>query len=195
MNTPLRLESLSPPMSRYRFSVLDYHRLAEVGILNEDSRVELIEGELVKMAPIGSFHQSAVDRLTEILARQSEDFVLRVQGPISLGEHSEPEPDFALLRRRRDFYRKAHPTASDVLLVIEISDATLAYDREVKLLLYAEHGVAETWIFDMSAQQLETHRQPSKDGYRQILKPERAAIVSPSSLPDVRVDWATIFQD
>lgn len=195
MNAPLRLDSLSPPVSRYRFSVADYHRLSDAGILNEDSRVELIEGELVSMAPIGSFHQSAVDRLNIILARQSGNFILRVQGPICLGQHSEPEPDFSLLKARQDFYRKAHPTAEDVLLVIEISDSTLAYDREVKLRLYAEHAIPETWIFDMNGQQLEIHRQPSKDGYRQLLKPERGAFVSPSLLPGIRVDWAAIFAD
>jgi Uma2 family endonuclease len=193
MNAPLKLESLSPPVSRFRFTVADYHRLAEVGILNEDSRVELIEGELVSMAPIGSFHQSAVDLLNEILSRQTENFLLRVQGPISLGEHSEPEPDFSLLKRRSDFYRNAHPGASDIPLVIEVSDSTLAYDSEIKLRLYAENGIPESWIFDMQAKQLEIHREPSKEGYRQVLKPKRGTLASAALIPQLQVDWALVF--
>ena len=121
--------------------------MGQAGILGEDDRLELLEGEIVEMAPIGSRHQSVVDRLTRLFSNRVGDAaVVRVQGPVRLGDDSEPQPDLLLLRRRADFYATAHPGPEDVLLLVEVPDTSTEYDREVKLPLYARHGIAEVWL-------------------------------------------------
>src|SRR5690606_16285512 len=140
---------------RHRITADEYHRMAEVGLLAPDARVELIEGEIIEMAPIGKEHTSVVDQLTRLFVRAvGDDAIVRVQGSVRLGSISEPEPDLVLLRPRTDFYRNQFANAPDILLVIEVSDTTLRYDREVKVPLYARHGVPETWIVDLPHQRL-----------------------------------------
>ncbi len=135
---------------RHRITVDEYHRMAEVGLLAPDARVELIDGEIIDMAPIGSEHASVVDQLTRLLVRAvGDDAILRVQGSVRLGRRSEPGPDLVLLRPRPDFYRNQFATGNDTLLVIEVSDTTLRYEREIKIPLYARHGVPEAWIVDL----------------------------------------------
>jgi hypothetical protein len=168
------------------FTVEQYHRMAEAGILGEDDRVELLEGEIVAMAPIGSRHQACVDRLTELLSAQVQRrAVVRVQGPIRLGEHSEPQPDLALLRRRPDFYATSHPGPGDVLLVVEVAETPAAYDREVKVPLYARFGVPEVWLVDLAEEQLEIFRQPSPQGYQDLRTVRRGEAVAPLLLPNL----------
>ena len=129
---------------RRAFDVHEYHRMAEAGILDEDDRVELIEGEIVQMSPIGSRHQGCVNRLARLLFEfAGRDYVVHIQGPVRLNERSEPQPDLALLKLRPDFYSERHPTPDDVLLLIEVSETSADYDREVKLPLYAGAGIAE----------------------------------------------------
>ena len=132
------------PALRHRFDVDDYYRMAEAGILSPEDRVELIEGEIVDMAPIGSAHGGTVVSLTELVARLVADgkVLVSVQGSLRLDRHNEPQPDLMLLRPRADRYRDSHPTAADVLLLVEVADSSLAYDRGPKLALYARHGVA-----------------------------------------------------
>ena len=135
---------------RRRFTVDEYHRMGQVGILGEDDRVELLEGEIVEMAPIGSRHQATVDRLTRLFSGRMADAVLvRVQGPVRLAEDSEPQPDVTLLRLRDDFYATAHPGPEDVILLVEVSDSSIEYDREVKLPHYARQVIPEVWIVDL----------------------------------------------
>jgi len=125
---------MAAPLVRHRFTVEEYHRMGQAGILSEDDRVELIEGEIVEMAPVGSRHAACVKRLNALLSRRAGGRALvSVQDPIRLGEHSEPQPDLALLKPREDFYAAAHPGPEDVLLVIEVAETSLEYDREVKL--------------------------------------------------------------
>jgi len=137
----------SPPgrPARHRFSVDAYHRMSETGILHPADRTELIDGEIVEMTPVGSSHIGAVFALNRLLMRAApEGVTVSVQSPIQMGDRSEPEPDLALLRARPDGYRTPPlPSAADVLLIIEVSDTSLRYDREVKLALYARHGVPE----------------------------------------------------
>lgn len=155
-------------IKRHRFTIEEYHRMAEAGLLSEDDRVELIEGEIIEMAPIGSRHHACVMRLDELLRRPGVPggYIVSVQGPVRLDEGNEVQPDLALLRRRSDFYAGELPDPGDVLLVIEVSETTLAYDRDVKLPRYARAGVPEVWIVDLEGRRLKSHSAPSAEGYR-----------------------------
>lgn len=159
---------LRAEVQRHRFDVTEYHRMAEAGILSEDDRVELVGGEIVEMSPIGSAHQAVVDRLTRMLVSfAASDYVARVQGPVRLDERNEPQPDLALLRFREDFYEREHPGSEDALMLVEVSESSLEYDRNVKLSLYAGFGIPEVWIVDLSAGEVESHFSPraSVEGY------------------------------
>ncbi|HXG42619.1 MAG TPA: Uma2 family endonuclease [Dehalococcoidia bacterium] len=171
---------------RHRFSVEDYHRMAQAGILGEDDRVELIDGEVVHMAPMGSRHGAQVRRLQRRLERALEDRAsVSVQSPLRLGEFSEPEPDLALLRPREDDYASAHPGAGDVLLVIEVGDTSADYDRQVKVPLYARHGVPEVWLIDLERGQVEVYRGPQGEGYAEVLTLGPDGSLVPSAFPDL----------
>lgn len=170
---------------RRLFSVEEYHRMAQAGVFGEDDRLELIEGEIVEMAPIGSRHAACVDRLNRLFStRVAEQATVRVQSPIRLGDWSEPQPDVALLRPRQDFYASAHPGPEDVLLVVEVAETSAAYDREVKVPLYARHGVPEVWLVDLGAEVVEVFRRPSKDGYLEVQTARRGEKLSPRLLPE-----------
>ena len=180
-------------LPRHKLTVDHYHKMAEAGILTTLDRVELIEGELIDMAPIGSQHATRVDYLTRLLVKQvSDDHWVRVQNPVHLGKHSEPEPDIAIVRNRR--YSKAHPTPKDVLLLIEVADTTVQYDRDIKIPLYARHHIPEVWLLDLPRGRLEIHLQPGKQGYRQILLPDLDETISPSLVPEVSVWIAELFE-
>ena len=152
---------------RHRFTVEEYHKMAEAGLLSEDDRVELIEGEVIEMAPIGSRHHACVMRLDELLRRPGVPggYIVSVQGPVRLDEGNELQPDLALLRRRPDFYAGELPKPEVVLLIVEVSDTTLSYDRDVKLPRYARAGVPEVWIVDLEGRRIESHSAPSAEGY------------------------------
>jgi Uma2 family endonuclease len=179
---------------RHRFSVEDYHRMAQAGILGEDDRVELIEGEVVQMAAMGSRHAAQVRRLQRLLQRSLSDRAsVSVQCPIRLGHYSEPEPDLALLRPREDDYAAAHPGPEDVLLVVEVADTSADYDRQVKVPLYARHGIAEAWLLDLERGQVEVYRRPSAGGYgeRRVLGPGDA--LSPLAFPDIALPLGDVL--
>jgi Uma2 family endonuclease len=177
------------------FTVDEYYRMAEAGILHEDDRVELLEGEIVEMPPIGSHHASVVDRLTRIFSRAGDaiDATVRVQSPVRLGRTSEPVPDIALLRPRPDFYATAHPVPEDVLLVIEVADTSADSDRDVKLPLYARAGIAEVWIVDLNAGVVDVYTLPSTDGYAGRRSAGRGREVSPGALPQIAVAVSDIL--
>ena len=148
------------------FSVRDYYRMAEAGILGEDDRVELIEGEIIEMAPIGPRHASTVDRLGAVLSDSVRGkLIVRVQNPLRISEVSEPQPDLMLLHPRDDFYAADHPAPEDVLLVIEVADSSAGYDRSIKLPLYARAGVLEVWLIYVGLPEVEIYREPSPTGY------------------------------
>jgi len=150
----------------HRLTVHDYYRMAEVGLLSPGDRTELIEGEIIDMPPIGSEHASVVTLLTRRLMRAVDDSVeVRVQLPVRFMPRSEPQPDFALVRHRADAYRHEHPTAKDVLLLIEVSDSTLRYDLEDKARLYAKHGIQEYWVVDLVNSRVVRHRAPGRAQY------------------------------
>jgi Uma2 family endonuclease len=152
----------------HRLTVHDYYRMAEVGLLRPDDRTELIEGEIVDMPPISSEHASVVTLLTRRLLRAADDSVeVRVRLPVRFMPRSEPQSDFALVKRKADAYRSGHPTAKDVLLLIEVSHSTLRYDLEDKARLYAKHGIPEYWVIDLVNRRVVRHRSPAHAMYRQ----------------------------
>jgi Uma2 family endonuclease len=145
--------------------------MGEAGIFNENDRVELINGEIFSMTPIGSPHAACVDRLTRLLVVAAGDRAsVRVQNPIRLGADSEPQPDLTLLRPRPDFYARAHPGPGDVLVVIEVADTTLAFDRAVKVPLYARAGIGEVWLVDLAGDAIEVYRQPAQGRYSDVTR-------------------------
>lgn len=153
----------------WRFSTEDYHRLAEVGILSEDDRVELIEGEVVEMSPIGSRHAGTLKRLVALFGqRLGSAVVLSVQDPLDLDDGTEPEPDLMLLRPRPDFYSESHPRPADVLLLVEVADTSLAVDRTQKADLYAAVGIAEYWVVDVERRRVFVHTGAMSTGYAKV---------------------------
>ena len=149
----------------HRFTVDDFARMGEAGIFTEDDRVELIDGEVREMTPIGPPHAWTVDRLTVLVAaRLPETAHLRVQGPIRLGRHTEPLPDLSVARRTQA-YTHRHPDAGDVLLVIEVADSSLQNDREEKVPRYGKAGIPETWVVDVSARTVTAYTGPGPEGY------------------------------
>jgi Uma2 family endonuclease len=171
--------------SRRRFTNAEYHAMAEAGILAEDERVELIAGEIVRMAPIGSRHAGGVKRLNRRLTRGLGDRALvSIQDPISIGDNSEPQPDVAVLRTRADDYTQSHPKPADVLLIIEVADSSVTYDRNVKIPLYAGAGIAEAWLVCLDERCIEIHRDPATTGYRNIRILQPGESVSPLTFPD-----------
>jgi Uma2 family endonuclease len=154
-------------LARRLFTVDEYERMVEAGILGEDDRVELLDGEIVEMSPIGSRHAACVNRLNRLLARVvGNQAIVSIQNPIRLGRRSELQPDLALLQPRADFYAQAHPEPEDVLLVIEVADTTQTIDRERKLPLYAKAGIVQVWLVDLAAEVIDDYRMPGAAGYR-----------------------------
>lgn len=173
----------APKPQHHRFNVSEFYRMADAGLLAGDARVELIDGEIFDMTPIGSRHAGTVKRLAERLHQTlSGQALVSVQDPIRLGDLSEPEPDIALLRPRPDFYTNSHPEAGDVLLIIEVADSSLEYDRTRKLPLYARHGIAEAWLVDLENHRIERFSSPGAEGYQHSEPLHRSA--APLVLPD-----------
>ncbi|WP_447974968.1 Uma2 family endonuclease [Nitrospira sp. Kam-Ns4a] len=168
------------------FTVAEYHKMTEAGILGEDDRVELLEGEIVAMAPIGSRHAGVVNRLNRLFSQVVGDrAVVSVQNPIRLGEHSEPQPDLTLLRPRPDFYAQSYPSPEDVLLVVEVAETSADSDREVKLPLYARSGVPEVWLVDLAADTIEVSCCPAPQGYQECRIVRRSHRLAPQAFPDL----------
>lgn len=178
----------------HRYTVDEYYRMAESGILNEKSRVELIEGEVIDMPPIGSWHSGLTAKIQNLLSRAVGDkAIVWTQNPVRLSQFSEPEPDLTLLRPRPDFYTSAHPAPNDVFLIVEVSDSTLRYDRDIKTPLYAKHGIPEVWLVDVAGRELVIHRLPGKTGYAEIQQPAGREPLALVALPEVRVDLSELF--
>ena len=164
---------------RYRFSVDEYDKIVELGILSDDARVELIEGEIVDMAPIGLRHALCVDNLTRLFSRLvSDEAIVRVQNPVRLNEYSQVQPDVTLLRLRDYSKDRQHPGPEDILLAVEVSDTTLIKDRRLKLPLYARAGTPEVWIVNIPQERIEVHSQPEGDGYKTVRRLRRGQSVA-----------------
>ncbi len=166
------------------WTVDEFHQMAVAGLLGETDRVELIDGEMFDKAPIGSKHAFMVNRISQTFsAGVGVKCLVSTQNPVRLGERSEPQPDVALLRRGN--YMDALPAAADVLLIVEVSDSTLEYERDVKIELYARHGIPEVWLLDINAREITVYREPVEGQYRLIRKPTAAEAVSSMAVPGV----------
>jgi Uma2 family endonuclease len=180
---------MSVQIAKRWFTVAQYNRMGETGILTEDDRVELIEGEIIEMSPIGRRHAACVGRLTNLFGRLlAERAIVWVQNPIVLNDYSEPQPDVALLRRRDDFYERSLPTPDDVLLVVEVADTTLEYDRQIKAPLYARAGIAEVWIVNLMDEKIEIYVQPMNDAYQSKREAKRGETLNSPSAFNVTLD-------
>jgi Uma2 family endonuclease len=179
----------APP--RWKLTADEYQRMGEIGIFHEDDRVELLDGELYEMTPIGDDHIGTVNDLTTSFARRLGDRgIVSPQNPIRLDDHSEPQPDLTLLRPREDRYRRSKARPEDVLLVVEVARSSLDYDRQTKLPRYAAAGIPEAWIVNLVDDRIEVYREPAGGVYRSITIYMRGDSLAPAALPDltVRVD-------
>ena len=153
-------------VQRYRFTVDEFARMGEAGIFTEDDRVELIDGEIVEMTPIGALHAGLVSRLTElVVTRLAGRAHVSVQNPVRLDPHTEPQPDLVVARRRKAFYTDRHPEPGDIFLVVEVADSSLRYDRLEKAPRYGRAGIPEMWLVDVDAAAVTVHTDPGPDGY------------------------------
>jgi Uma2 family endonuclease len=170
-----------------RFTLSEYRRMGEVGILHEDERVELIEGEIVQMTPIGRDHASVVARMTDLFTLHWRGrAIVWVQNPLALPRQgSQFQPDLALLRPRADFYRGKWVEPADALLVAEVMDTSVAHDRRVKLPIYARRGVPEVWLVEVNRSTVEAHTEPSGSGYRERRVVDRAGSLAPRAFPEI----------
>ena len=181
-------------ITRHKLDVDDYHRMAEAGIIGWKERVELIEGELIDMAPIGNDHAYTVDGLNRMLVLACEGkAVVSVQNPVRLDRFSEPQPDFGVFRLKTGRYRTARPTPADTLLLIEVSDSSVRFDRRVKLPLYARAGIAEFWIVDLGQRVLDAYRDPAADGYAAVTRYGPGDRIALSMAPEISLLLEGVF--
>ena len=179
---------MSVQLLRRKFTVEQYHKMAESGILTENDRVELIQGEVIEMSPIGRRHASCVARLTRLFTlRLGETAIVWPQNPIELDDTSEPQPDLTLLQPRPDFYESGHPQPEDIFLIVEVADTTAKFDRGVKIPLYAKDNIAEVWLVDINQQCIEVYRQPSPTGYKNVQTFPLGQTLSIQAFPDIEI--------
>jgi Uma2 family endonuclease len=180
----MAVQVAATPVTRRRFTVDEYERMSAAGILLEDERVELIDGEIVEMSPTGAPPAACVKRLNRLLGRLAgDDALIGVQDPVRLGRYSQPQPDIAVLQPRAGAYATAHPTPADIFLLIEVADAALAYDRGVKLPLYARAELPEVWLVDLAGERIERHTEPRDGAYRRVDVATRGETLVSAALP------------
>lgn len=195
MNDAATIERADPNLAaaRHKLTVADFHRMAEAGILDEDDRVELIEGGLFDMPPIGSRHAGTVAILTELFSADARGRrVVFVQNPVQIPDYNEPVPDLALLKPRADSYRNALPQPPDVVLVVEVADSSISRDRDVKIPIYGSSGIPEAWLVDVQRRVITVYRQPSADGYQSTTEVTSGSL-KPECVPDVVVALSELF--
>ncbi len=177
--------SASAP-TRRRFTVAEYYAMADIGILEENDRIELLDGDLIVMPPIGDWHAASVDRFTNSLPPQLQGrAIVRVQNPTRLDDNSEPQPDIMLLRWRDDFYSGGHPGPADVLLLIEVSDTSADYDRSAKLSAYARAGIPEVWIATRQDSRIEAYIEPIEGEYSNVRYAGPGESIAPQAFPEI----------
>jgi Uma2 family endonuclease len=190
-----REAAMAGRLRQRRFTIEEYHRMGETGILIEDEPVELIHGAIIVSEPIGARHAGVVNRLARLfMSRLGDRAVVQIQNPIELErQRSEPEPDVALLCPRTDFYSSRHPVAADVDLLVEVADASLRLDRRLKIPLYARAGVREVWLVDLTTDRVEVYRYAEGARYRERTVIERGCVIAPAAFPDLTVTLADLI--
>lgn len=184
-----------PVQTLHRFTVRDYHRMAETGVLRPDARVELLDGRIIDMSPIGPFHGGVVKRLSRLFNHLARGrWLVSTQDPLRLDPYSEPQPDVMLLKPAPDDYTNRHPGPEDVLLLIEVADTSLELDREEKLPAYGRAGLPEVWLVNLLESVIEVYREPHYAGYsaRQVWRVGDRG--SPAAFPDVSVDVGELLK-
>ena len=180
---------------KHPISAEEYLRMGEAGVFAPEARLELIEGEILEMAPIGPPHAGLVARLHRLFVQRAGALaVVWGQSPVVISDRSGPQPDLAVLKARKDDYMGSHPRASDVLLAVEVSDTTLRFDLKTMAPLYARCGIAELWIVDVNEQALHVFREPSKGGYRTTFSAKAGEGVTCGALPQVVIEVAELFR-
>jgi Uma2 family endonuclease len=184
----MTLQLAQPRLNTFRLNISQYHQMSEAGIFSENDKVELINGEIIEMSPIGRRHTACVNRLNSVFSQLlGNKVIIAVQNPIILNNLSEPEPDIALLKPRADFYESGHPQPQDIFLLIEVADSSLEYDRDVKIPLYASSGISEVWLVDIYEQVIIVYRYPSENGYSDIQTLSRGEKLSIQAFPEVNL--------
>jgi Uma2 family endonuclease len=184
-----------PVQTQHRFTVEDYYRMAETGVLRPDTRVELLDGKIIDMSPIGPFHGGITKFLNGFFTAAAKGrWIVAVQDPVRLDKHSEPQPDLLLLKPRADFYRKRHPQPEDAFVLIEVSDTTLETDRDEKLPAYGRAGISEVWIVNLVELTVELYREPTFTGYGSKIILRAGDKAAPLVFPDAAVDVAELLR-
>jgi Uma2 family endonuclease len=181
--------------TKHRFNVTEYYRMAETGVLPPDARVELLNGEIIDMSPIGPFHGGVTNYLNQCFSAASRRrWLTSIQNPVRLDDHSEPQPDLMLLKPASDFYRKRHPKPEEVFLLVEVSDSTIESDHAEKIPAYGRAGIVEVWIVNLNELTVEVYREPHFTGYgsKTVLRPGEQAV--PLAFPDAVVDVAELLK-
>ncbi|NUN65501.1 Uma2 family endonuclease [Pseudanabaena biceps] len=190
----LQLLDQSAIAQKFKFTTQQYHLMHEAGVFNDGDRLELINGEIKIMSPIGRKHATCVARLTDLFVnRLFRKAIIWPQNSIRLKDNSEPQPDLAILKFRDDFYEGGLPTPEDILLIIEVADSSIDYDRDVKAPLYAAAGIPEMWLFDVNKKVIEGYSQPSPLGYKQIHRYDEGDMLSMLAFSDVIFNWNELF--
>ena len=190
----MNISLLANKTHKFTFTTHQYHLMYEAGVFSEGDRLELINGEITGMSPIGRKHATCVARLSALLTiRLDRKAIIWPQNSILLDNGSEPQPDLTILKFREDFYEEGLQTPSDILLIIEVADSTIAYDREVKSPLYAEAGIPEMWLFDVNKKVIEGYSQPSASGYKWIKRYDEGDTLSMLAFPDITFNWNELF--
>jgi len=188
------LSDMQTEAVRRLFSVEEYDLMVEAGILTKEDRVELIEGEILEMSPIGNRHGAGVDRANMLFAPLLKGrAIVRVQGAVRLSDYTKAQPDILLLNHRQDYYAFAAPVTEDALLVIEVADTSIRYDRGPKPAIYAKHGVREVWIEDLTTDTLLVFRDRQPGGYATALTFKAGDSVSPLAFPDLVLSFSDLF--
>ena len=180
--------------TRKIFTVQEYHKMIDAGVFSGNPNYELIEGEIVKKMTQGNFHISCINRLNMLFAPLlAGKAIVSIQNAVVVGEISEPEPDVTFLKLRKDFYVSGKATAKDVLLLVEVSDSTIKYDRSVKLRLYAEAEIIEVWLVNLPRQILEVYTEPENGKYKAVKKYDKTQTVVPKLLPEIKLKVSDII--
>jgi Uma2 family endonuclease len=179
----------------HRFTRKDYHRMGETGVLGPEVRVELLNGEINDMSPIGPFHGGIVKRLNRFfMDRAAGRYLVSIQDPVILDKHSEPEPDLMLVKPSPDDYTTRHPQPEDVLLLVEVADTSLDYDQGKKIPAYARAGIPEVWLVNLADECVTVHRQPGIAGYESVVERRAGERIAPAAFPEVKLNLAELFR-
>jgi hypothetical protein len=183
------------PEGRMRFTRQAYHQMLDVGVLNPNDRLELLDGEIMMMSPIGPNQSGLIRRLTDFFVKHLPDSIeCSIQLPLAVSDHSEPEPDVALVRRRDDDYRTEHPGPEDVVLIIEVAQSSRNIDLGIKLRLYAEAGIKEYWVVDVDHKSVIVHRQLQGAEYRDVQSFGPGSTIAPIDVPSCPLDVGNLFR-